>query len=213
MQSIRNLLGKKKNTKKGDKTGTPRPKSATARRSSNKSVSNKSRSSKRASAVAAPAGPPAAPVTNDKAFAEVYEMGKKLGQGNFSTVFAATRKRGGHPVAVKRITKRRLKQADVDAIFAESAILRRVDHPHIIRMYDFMEDDKYFYIVTELVQGGELFERIVAKEYYSERDAQQVCEHLWFMHTYIHTYILTYIHTYTESIKHESRCPTSLQLH
>jgi serine/threonine protein kinase len=183
MQSIRNLLGKKKGDKAKKITAKPgkprsssRPKSSTSRKSS---VSQKSRSSKRASAAAAhaaPAGPPVAPVTNDKPFAEVYEIGKKLGEGNFSTVFAGIRKRGGHPVAVKRITKRKLKQADVDAIFAESAILRRVDHPHIIRMYDFMEDKNYFYIITELMQGGELFERIVQKEFYSERDAQQVCE-------------------------------------
>ena len=49
-----------------------------------------------------------------------------------------------------------------------------MDHPNIIKMFDFYEESKMYYIVTEMMTGGELFDRIVEKEFYSERDAQRV---------------------------------------
>ena len=43
----------------------------------------------------------------------------------------------------------------------EVNILRSLDHPNILKVYEFYEDNKHFYIVTELLTGGELFDRII----------------------------------------------------
>ena len=52
------------------------------------------------------------------------------------------------------------------------------DHPNIIKVFEFYEDVKYFYIVTELCTGGELFDRIVDETYLSEKDAADIMRQL-----------------------------------
>ncbi len=48
---------------------------------------------------------------------------------------------------------------------------RRQDHPNILKLHEFFQDKKRYYIVTELCQGGELFEKITKKTMFSEKDA------------------------------------------
>ena len=56
----------------------------------------------------------------------------------------------------------------------ELDILQTVDHPNIIKFYETYEDAKYFHIVMELCEGGELFDRIIEKGKYSEKEAAKV---------------------------------------
>jgi len=53
----------------------------------------------------------------------------------------------------------------------EISILQQLDHPHILKLYEYFEDDKNFYIITELCSGGELFDKIIEKEFYTEPEA------------------------------------------
>lgn len=55
-------------------------------------------------------------------------------------------------------------------LFNEISILKNIDHPNIIKMYEFFEDDKRFYIVTEICKGGELFDEVAKKGKFTERD-------------------------------------------
>ena len=55
--------------------------------------------------------------------------------------------------------------------FNEMNILRELDHPNILKMYEFFEDEKRYYIVTDICKGGELFDEISNKGKFSERDA------------------------------------------
>lgn len=67
-------------------------------------------------------------------------------------------------MAVKIFSKAALSREDVSALLEEVAILRYLDsHPTIIRCLDFLEDSTCYYVVMELVRGGELFDRITAK--------------------------------------------------
>jgi serine/threonine protein kinase len=69
----------------------------------------------------------------------------------------------GEHYAVKIFKKTRLNADDVTSLLEEVSILRQLNHVNIISMYDFVEESAHFYVVLELVKGGELFDRIAAK--------------------------------------------------
>lgn len=56
----------------------------------------------------------------------------------------------------------------------EIAILQQLDHPHILKLYEYFEDDKNVYLITELCRGGELFDRIIKEEFFSEKVAARL---------------------------------------
>ncbi|TDH67690.1 hypothetical protein CCR75_006887 [Bremia lactucae] len=110
----------------------------------------------------------------DKRFAEMYALGKELGSGTFSVVREATLKLTGEKFAVKCIKRAQLTADDLEALVAEVKILREMQHPHIVKLYDVYQEDTYFFLVTEYMPGGELFDRIVKKNFYSEREARDL---------------------------------------
>ena len=107
-----------------------------------------------------------------------YAMGKLLGKGNYSEVKQAVIKATGQSVAIKCVQKAGLNLEDEQALKEEVRILRAMDHPNVIKLEDFYEDESSYFIVMEMAQGGELFDKIVEKECYSESDAQKVSIYL-----------------------------------
>ncbi|GAB9473200.1 Camk protein kinase [Globisporangium polare] len=107
-------------------------------------------------------------------FADEYIMGKELGAGTFSVVREATHRVTGDKFAIKCIKRQELSQDDVDALMLEVAILKQMQHPHIVKLYEVFQEDAYYYLVTEFMAGGELFDRIVEKNFYSEREAREL---------------------------------------
>jgi len=71
--------------------------------------------------------------------------------------------RNGKEYAVKIFRKKRLSLMDVTGLLEEVSILANVTHPNIIGFVSFLEDSWFYYLVTELVRGGELFDRISKK--------------------------------------------------
>lgn len=59
----------------------------------------------------------------------------------------------------------------MDQFKAEISILQQLDHPHILKLYEYFEDEKNFYLITELCTGGELFDKIIEKEFFTEVEA------------------------------------------
>lgn len=114
-----------------------------------------------------------------KTFDSEYKRGKTLGEGAFSVVIEATKKSSGESFAVKVVTKAKLTKEDEVALKDEIQVLRELQHPHIIRLYDVYEEKDFWYLVTEKMMGGELFDRIVAKSYYNEKEARDVCKILF----------------------------------
>ncbi|MFH4976433.1 hypothetical protein AB6A40_003142 [Gnathostoma spinigerum] len=117
---------------------------------------------------------------------ECYEFKDVIGTGAFSKVFLAECKtQPGVMVAVKCIDKKALKGKE-ESLENEIKVLRKLQHPNIVQLYDTFDEKQYVYLVMELVTGGELFDRIVAKGSYTERDAslliKQVLEAVAFMH-------------------------------
>ena len=64
-------------------------------------------------------------------------------------------------------------QEDIDALLEEVAILQAIHHPHVMHLLAFYDDSKYYSLVTEIVDGGELFDRIVEKQHYNEHIARE----------------------------------------
>lgn len=89
--------------------------------------------------------------------------------------------------AVKCVNRKKLSKEDDAALLDEVSILKEMKHPHIIRLYDFFVQPDYYYLVMERMCGGELFDRIVAKAYYNEREARDVCKILLTAVGYCHS--------------------------
>lgn len=78
--------------------------------------------------------------------------------------------------AVKIISKADMSDSDLKGLQLEVDILKLLNHPNIIKLHDLFDDNKYTYLVTEMMAGGELFDRIVKKQYYTETEARDVCK-------------------------------------
>jgi len=117
-----------------------------------------------------------------------YDIGKQLGSGNFATVHSATNKTNNSDipkdVAVKVIDKSKVE--DMNDIQREIEIMQIVDHPNVIRLYEIYDEPKKMNLIMELVTGGELFDRIVSKGNYSEKDAAETIKTLSKALGYLH---------------------------
>jgi len=114
-----------------------------------------------------------------------YEMNELLGTGAFSEVRRAKKKEDGENFAIKVIRKKNLKDS-VKGIENEIKVLNRLDHENIVKLVETFESPKCVYLVMELVTGGELFDRIVEKGSYSEKDAADVVRQVLEATAYMH---------------------------
>lgn len=103
-----------------------------------------------------------------------YKIESVIGKGSFATVRKGKHRSSGDRVAIKIISKRKMSQEDKLALQNEIDIMKQVDHPNIVKLYDTFEDEKYLYIVMELLGGGELFEQIMTKETFSEQESRDI---------------------------------------
>ncbi|KAL5566660.1 hypothetical protein UlMin_029824 [Ulmus minor] len=105
-----------------------------------------------------------------------YDLGRELGRGEFGITYLCTDASSGHKFACKSISKKKLRTAvDVDDVRREVEIMKHLrNHPNIVKLKDTYEDENDVHIVMELCEGGELFDRIVARGHYTERAAAAV---------------------------------------
>lgn len=99
---------------------------------------------------------------------EQYELVEKMGDGAFSVVYRAIDRETGEPRAIKAVKKKHLTSSQRASVLKEAAIMRQLDHPSIVHMFSFIETPVHYFIVLELVPGGELFHQIVHLTYFSE---------------------------------------------
>ncbi|KAM7449779.1 Calcium/calmodulin-dependent protein kinase type II subunit gamma [Porites harrisoni] len=119
-------------------------------------------------------------------FHETYELKEELGKGAFSIVRRCVHKETKVEYAAKIINTRKLSSRDLQKLEREARICRLLKHSNIVRLHASIAEEGYHYLVFDLVTGGELFEDIVAREYYSEADAshciQQILESVHHCH-------------------------------
>lgn len=92
--------------------------------------------------------------------------------------------------AVKIIKKKALAEDERKKLKNEAEILRKLDHPNIIKLYEIFEDKKYYYIITEFLTGGELFEKITDEDFYgdfTEKDAANIMQQVFRGINYCHS--------------------------
>jgi len=121
----------------------------------------------------------------DGALSDKYDVGNKLGEGTQGVVFIAQRKVDGAARAVKQVLKSSLRQAETKAFFKEIDIMKSMDHPNIVKLYDTFEDKKFFFLVMEVCSGGELLDRIIAQGFSESQAAivvKQVLRAVFYMH-------------------------------
>lgn len=100
-----------------------------------------------------------------------YEIREKIAEGGFGSVFVGKSKKSGHKRAVKVINLKTGKKVDIVSLMKEVSILKTMDHPNIIKVFEVYQDESAISIVTELCQGGELFDRIVSQGKLTENTA------------------------------------------
>ncbi|XP_076296507.1 calcium/calmodulin-dependent protein kinase II isoform X19 [Lasioglossum baleicum] len=119
-------------------------------------------------------------------FSDNYDLKEELGKGAFSVVRRCVQKSTGHEFAAKIINTKKLTARDFQKLEREARICRKLQHTNIVRLHDSIQEENCHYLVFDLVTGGELFEDIVAREFYSEADAshciQQILESVQHCH-------------------------------
>jgi len=100
-------------------------------------------------------------------------------------VYEAVSKKTKEKFAVKVIEKSML-QDDIKLLRREIQIMKKVQHDSILKLNEIYEDDDKVYIIMELVDGSELFDRIVDKGYYSEKNAINICKQILSAVAYLH---------------------------
>lgn len=110
-----------------------------------------------------------------------------MGEGGFGVVKRAKHKSSRESRAVKIINNFKLEDHGKEALKDEISTLKLLrGGPHIVRLLDVFEEQKYTYIIMEEMKGGELLRRIVDKEVYTEREARAVCRILFSAVDYCH---------------------------
>lgn len=117
---------------------------------------------------------------------EHYKIIEKLGEGAFSTVHKALHLQTSELVAIKIIKKFQMDSNQKNAVLKEAAIMRQLNHENVVRFVEFKEVEEFYYIVQELVEGGEIFNEIVKYTYFSEDLARHIISQVGEAIKYLH---------------------------
>ncbi|XP_044769249.1 serine/threonine-protein kinase SIK1 isoform X1 [Neomonachus schauinslandi] len=102
-----------------------------------------------------------------------YDVERTLGKGNFAVVKLARHRVTKTQVAIKIIDKTRLDSSNLEKIYREVQIMKLLNHPHIIKLYQVMETKDMLYIVTEFAKNGEMFDYLTSNGHLSEHEARR----------------------------------------
>ena len=119
-----------------------------------------------------------------------YDVLKQLGKGGYGKVYEIRSKKTGEIRACKHLSKLNIK--NLEKFKREIEILKKMDHPNIIKLYEVFESERSLYLVMEECKGGEIFdkiiERIQAKQMYSEKDAANIIQQVMSCIQYCHNH-------------------------
>ncbi|XP_026080390.1 calcium/calmodulin-dependent protein kinase type II subunit gamma isoform X8 [Carassius auratus] len=127
-----------------------------------------------------------ATIVTSTRFTDENQLYEELGKGAFSIVRRCVKKSTGQEYAAKIINTKKLSARDHQKLEREARICRLLKHPNIVRLHDSISEEGFHYLVFDLVTGGELFEDIVAREYYSEADASHCINQILESVSHIH---------------------------
>ncbi|UKK02090.2 calcium-dependent protein kinase [Theileria orientalis] len=124
-------------------------------------------------------------LVNGKSIEDVYNLAEdKLGKGSYGNVIKGVHRLSGATRAVKIIRKAKIENAM--RMKREIQIMKKLDHPNIIKLFEVYEDTEHLYLVMEMCSGGELFDRIVNKGSFSENYAAFIMRQVFSAIAYCH---------------------------
>ncbi|XP_064286512.1 calcium/calmodulin-dependent protein kinase type II subunit gamma isoform X9 [Passer domesticus] len=127
-------------------------------------------------------------------------------RGAFSVVRRCVKKNSSQEYAAKIINTKKLSARDHQKLEREARICRLLKHPNIVRLHDSISEEGFHYLVFDLVTGGELFEDIVAREYYSEADASHCIHQILESVNHIHQHDIVHRDLKPENLLLASKC-------
>ena len=117
-----------------------------------------------------------------------YTITETIGKGAFGIVYKAIQNSTGKRRAIKKIMKDSDDNNGVDGkLIAEIDILKHLDHPNIMKIYEFSSTDNEYFVVSEYIPGGELFDKIAQRKCFSELDAAYIMKQLLAAISYCHS--------------------------
>uniref|UniRef100_A0A3P9LXB4 Calcium/calmodulin-dependent protein kinase IGb n=2 Tax=Oryzias latipes TaxID=8090 RepID=A0A3P9LXB4_ORYLA len=114
---------------------------------------------------------------------EIFDLMEELGSGAFSEVFMVRERKTGKKFAMKCIKKKKKRDINLEN---EMAVLRRIKHENVVGLEDIYESRTHYYLIMQLVSGGELFDRILDRGMYTEKDASRVIQQVLQAVSYLH---------------------------
>ena len=133
-----------------------------------------------------------------------YEFLSEIGSGAFSKAYKVKHIATGIFRCVKKLAKKELDEKEQAALQSEVGILKTLQHSNILKVQEFYQNQNYFFIVTELLNGGELFDRIQSLSYFDEKSAAKVMQQLIRAVSYLHKNGLTHRDLKPENIVYET---------
>lgn len=116
-----------------------------------------------------------------------YELVNFLGGGGYGKVYRVKHRLTGTHRAMKIITVKSTSKDQINTLSKEINILKELDHPHIIKVFEFYTNKHNFYIITELCTGGELFDKIIEVKHFSEVEASNIILQILRAVNYLHS--------------------------
>ncbi|CAD8061126.1 unnamed protein product [Paramecium sonneborni] len=115
-----------------------------------------------------------------------YIFNKILREGSCGQVRLVLHKKLGQQRAMKQISKKKIQKEQEDAMFSEVSLLKNMDHPNIVKLYELYQDSQNYYLVTEYLNGGELLDKLNVEKTFNEKIAaeymKQVLQALAYCH-------------------------------
>lgn len=148
-----------------------------------------------------------------------YKIGRVLGEGNFGQVRIALHRQAGIKCALKIIRKEKVHANRVlmELMHSELQVLEDTAHPNIVRIYELLHDDKFYFIVSELIRHGELFDHLIRRGEQglgplSEAEVRGAAKQLLYALNYMHSLSIAHRDIKPENILIESVEATGLQI-
>nr|XP_058920764.1 serine/threonine-protein kinase SIK1 isoform X2 [Kogia breviceps] len=139
-----------------------------------------------------------------------YDIERTLGKGNFAVVKLARHRVTKTQVAIKIIDKTRLDSSNLEKIYREVQIMKLLNHPHIIKLYQVMETKDMLYIVTEFAKNGEMFDYLTSTGHLSESEARKKFWQILSAVEYCHSHNIVHRDLKTENLLLDSNMEIKL---
>lgn len=121
-----------------------------------------------------------------------YTESDVLGEGAYGKVYRVKSKANEQEFAMKIIKKKNLIEDQKEQFLKEIEVLKQLDNPHIVKLYEFYEDENYYYIVQELIHGRELFDEIIERDSFTEQEVANIIKQILVGLNYAHKHNLVH---------------------